>query len=162
MRLVVIFAMLTMGAIVSAQTKTDPKKADPKADDLATQIVEKLKQRFLKEDKNMDGYLDKDEMVNWFGLVKGPELLKKYDTDSDGKLSPDEFLVFAQTYADTYVKWMNDEEQKYQAKINGLQTQAGSGNKAALQQAKTEIRAMQEFQVQARNVDAIIRRLSAR
>ena len=130
----VMVACGLVGTSGSAQTtattpakKTDAKKAAKKDDSQAEERLEaivlaRLKEHFKKQDINGDEYLDKSELITWLGLVKGPDILKKYDKNpEDGKLSLAEFTEWATTYADAYAKETIEDQKEAEAQVEKLQ-----------------------------------------
>lgn len=147
----VMVACGLLGTSSSAQTsantpakKTDTKKAPAKKDDsqaedrLEALVIARLKEQFKKEDINGNNYLDKSELINWLGLVKGPDMLKKYDKDGDGKLSLDEFTEWATAAADAYAKETMDEIKDAESRLEKAQqayAKASADQKQKYQQA---------------------------
>lgn len=118
---------------------TPPKKDDSQAEErLETLVLARLKEQFKKQDINSSGGLEKAELITWFGLVKGPDLLKKFDKDGDGKLTAEEFEEWAAAYADAYAKEMIEEQKEAEEELAKLQkayAKASADAKAQYQKA---------------------------
>jgi len=158
--LVMIFTALA-GTTGSAQTSADSKKTPPKKapakdntqaeERLETVILARLKQQFAKQDINRSGGLEKAELITWLGLVNGPEMLKKYDQDSDGKVSPEEFEAWATEYAAASAKEMVEQQQQAEAELERLQkayakasAQAKAQYQKALQRQREQVQRLRD------------------
>ncbi len=90
------FAFLFSANVVCAQ---ETQQAQPSAEEIQEKLKAAVKAEFANVDANSDGAVSLDEFIDYSTRetkIKAENTFKGFDTDNDGMLSEDEYMVALQ------------------------------------------------------------------